>query len=321
MVTEYMLLLLVFAILLFGRIVSDIIHDQQRWFCFYEQRKMTFPNPKRVRIWQDIPAHYRALFSENEEIPYMIYLPGSSSVLFKRKEKLIVLSHNRLILYEGNPASVQEIYFDEILFIEHGKMLFSFWLTIVCESQTYTIRYNRGENDFFPVMDSIRLKSYQVEKQIFTPEDYQERKKINWLSNMHYKFMNTAKRSLLPGQRIVEALFQPSYTFQKNPYLQFMKHVYNPHLCMMTDNELILIQERKTIRTMTYDQYSVKKLFIPYQNIQSIHRKEDNNHETLQIILSLKGTLSLPLSFTKENERAQSFFKTLQQMMLTTTAN
>jgi hypothetical protein len=80
----------------------------------------------------------------------------------------------------------------------------------------------------------------------------------------------------------------------------------------MTDNELILIQERDEIQTITYDQYSVKKLFIPYQNIDAVEIIEDKNNDTLQLKLHIKDNISLSIFFMKENEKAQSFFNELQ---------
>jgi hypothetical protein len=187
MSVEYVLLLVVMAILLIGRIVSDRIQDQHRWFYFYEQQKMIAPTPRMIMIWQELPVLYQSVFPQQEHLPYMLYIPGSPSVLSPRKEVLIVLHDDRLTLYEGDPGSGQEIVFDDILFLEHGKMLFSFWLRIVCQHQTYTIQYNtKGDDAFAWMIKRIRLQSSQAAQPVVTPNDDRERTQLDWLANTHY---------------------------------------------------------------------------------------------------------------------------------------
>ena len=318
MVVEYTLLLVVMAILLVGRIVGDRMQIKQRWLCFYEQRRMVFPRPQVIKNWQDLPAQYKEVFSAQENMPYTLYLPGSTSIFFPRKDTLIVLYQNKLVLYEGNGASGTEIAFDQIQRVDHGKMIFSFWLNIFCNGQRYTIPYNAsGDRCFAPILPSLRLRSYQEEKHDVTQDDYLERKKLHWLSTMHYKFLYASQKSLLPGQRIVDVLFQPSYTLKKNMSIPFLSNttIYNPHLCILTEKELILLQERNPTRTATYDQYSVRRIFIPCHKIRNVELREDGNHEMVTLTLSLRDSTSLPLSFTKENEKAGAFVKALQERL------
>jgi hypothetical protein len=65
-----------------------------------------------------------------------------------------------------------------------------------------------------------------------------------------------------------------------------------------------------------YDQYSVKKLFIPYQSIDTVEIIEDDSSEIFQLQLHLKDNISLSIFFTKENEKAQSFFNGLQNQCI-----
>lgn len=313
MIAEIILLLAVMGILLVGRILSDRREDQQRWFCFFEQKKMIAPVPRRIVSQPELPAHYQAIFPQQGLMPYMLYIPGSSSVLSPRKDILLILYDDRLTLYEGNPPAVHEVAFDDILVLEHGRMLFSRWLSLICPHQTYRLRYHAsGDDDFARVINQIRFHSLQCTPPVFSHDQDPPRTR---LSSVHETFMKMARSNLLPEQRVVEACFQPTYKLKKKTAIHCLSttQVYTPHLSVMTENELILIQKREPIRTMTYDQYSTKILFIPYQQIRAVELLDDRKQAALQLTLSLKNQITLPLFWMRENEQAQSFSARLRE--------
>lgn len=318
MLAEYLLVVAVMGILLLGRILSDRIQDQQSWFCFYEQKKMSAPIPRRIMCQQELPIHYQAIFPQQEPLPFMVYIPGSSSVLSPRKEVFIILYDDRFTLYEGNSLSAQEVAFDDILLLEYGRMLFSRWLRMICQHQTYVIRYHvSDDDDFFWMIKKIRFQAYQQKQSVFTHDRDHQR---NRLLTPHSPFMSIAQSNLLPEQSIVDTCFQPAYMLKKNICGRFLSttRLYTPHLSVMTEHELILIQKREPIRTMVYDQYSTKILFIPYQHLQAMTLIQDEKTMVLQLKLSLSEQVSIPLFFMAGNEQVHSFFDTLQETIKNT---
>jgi hypothetical protein len=318
MVTAYCLLFIVMTVVLIGRLVSDKIQDRQQWFCFYEQRKITTPTPRRIKRWHELPVDYQAFFPQQENVPYTVYIPGSAAVLSPRKELLLVLHAEHLTLYAGQSTSGQELAFDQILYLEHAKMLFSFWLKIICEHQTYTIEYyTTGDDTFAPIIERIRLwLSSQAGQSVCPDDDVLESTPPNWLSNIPHIFMNKAKSRLLAGQPIVKALFQPSFLLKKKTPVPFLSttRIYSPHLSVLTAHELILIQKRTPIQTVTSDQYAVKSLFIPYQRIRTAVLTKQVP-DIFQIQLFLTDRISLPIFFATENTQTPAFFNKLQQVV------
>lgn len=316
MFAEYTLLAIVFVILFIGKIIADRQQELQRWFYYYEQKKITLPYPQSIHTWQEIPTSYQDAFLSTSTLPYMLFIPGSRSVLRRQLEKLIVLEHDRLVVYEGSLAAKKEFVFDELLYIDYEKMLSAFWLTLVGQRQTSTIRYlSREDTSFATILERLRRRSSQREHAPVPPD--LRYKKLDELSQAAYKFLRMARTSLLPEQTIVDAYFQPAYKDRKTLYggLLGKTVTYAPHLSVLTDTELIVIQESEPIRTITYNQYAAKQLFIPYRTLQEVRIKEDD--VTTQLVLSLNATHSVSLFFARENEHVHTFFKQVSQMIKT----
>jgi hypothetical protein len=134
-------------------------------------------------------------------------------MLRRRSEKLVVLDSEGLVVYEERAAAKQVFRFDEILVLEHEKMLSAFWLRLVCRD---------------------------------------------------------------------------------------------------TASELMLFQESDPIRTVTYNQYAVKAVFIPYRSIRQVQTTEDAMMRQLR--LRLQGTRTLSLAFDAENEAFPGLCQALARM-------
>jgi hypothetical protein len=314
MVVEYTLLAIVFVILFIGKIVADRQQELQRWFYYYEQKKITVPYPKPIHSWQEIPASYQDAFSPTSTLPAMIFIPGSRSVLRRRPEKLIVPEHDRLVVYEGSLAAKKEFPFEELLYIDHEKMLSAFWLTLVCQRQISTIRYlSKDDTCFSTILETLRRRSSQKEPSSATSDSRYN--KLEELSQASYKFLRMARTSLLPEQTIVDVYFQPAYKSKKTLYGGLLRKTvtYAPHLSVLTNTELIVIQESEPIRTITYNQYAGKQLFIPYRSLREVHMKEDD--ATTQLVFSLNATHSVSLCFARENAQIHTFFENISDMI------
>jgi hypothetical protein len=124
-----------------------------------------------------------------------------------------------------------------------------------------------------------------------------------------------ARASLLPEQIIVDVYFQPAYKSKKTLYGGLLRKTvtYAPHLSVLTDTELIVIQESEPIRTITHNQYAVKRLFIPYHSLREVHIKEED--DMVQLVFSLNATHSTSLCFARGNEQIHPFFENISNMV------
>ncbi len=312
MVVEYTLLLVVFVILLAGKLMADKQSDLRRWLYYYEQQKITAPYPEQIQSWQAIPPSYQNLFLPTDALPYMLFIPGSRSILRKRLEKLIVLEQDGLVLYEDGSTTKQEFPFDDILSVEHEKMLSAFWCTLVCRHKTTTIPYlSKDDTCFSAILKNLRVRSFHEAHSTSVSQDPSRSENIDDCLYKADRFGRIAKADLLPGQQIINACFQPVHQAKTNRYGGlFRKTVtYASHLAVLTDSEMIIVQESEPIRTAIYNQYAVKELFIPCRSIRQVQMEEKATTRTL--ILSLHGAQTVSLYVAHENEEFLAFFKDL----------
>jgi len=236
----------------------------------------------------------------------------------EQTEKLIALYDDKLMIHEKDHPSPREIGFNKILYIDLEECLLYAGLNIVYEKGLFKIEYHTQEDYYFlPVINSIRLRFSGTKNIVLPLKDYSKRQEADWYSNINYKFISVANKSMMLGQRLVDYLMQPTYVRRRNMLLNiiFIKITYNSHLCMLTDNELILIRKEKTVRDKAYIQYAGTTLFIPYYNITRIKITEDKSSSTLQLMLFLKYKVTMLISYARENENTKCFVKNLRQMI------
>jgi hypothetical protein len=72
-----------------------------------------------------------------------------------------------------------------------------------------------------------------------------ERAKFDYLSSLNFKFMNFARRALMPGERVVHILLQPWIRAKLLTILgrSFFRTISPAHLSILTDRELIMIRD------------------------------------------------------------------------------
>lgn len=312
------LLLIVFAILLAGRILVDRQHDLRRWFYYYEQQKITTPYPESIQSWESIPPAYQDIFLPTDALPYMLFIPGSRSILRKRSAKLVVLEPQGLVVYEESSTAKHEFPFDEILAIEHEKMLSAFWFTLICRHKATTIPYlSKDDGGFAAIIKNLRIRFRQRIPSAFESAETIRSKTQHDFPHGADTFGRIANAQCLPGQHVIMACFQPAYQAQENRYGGLVRKTitYARHLSVLTDSEVMIVQESEPIRTSTYNQYARKEVFIPYGSIQQVQVSEEVTARKLT--LSLQGTQTVSLYFAYANEAFPAFCENLTRLVAT----
>jgi hypothetical protein len=204
--------------------------------------------------------------------------PSYERFVHKTTEKLISdFGHSIYVLErKGDSFETQCYPVDEIIYIE-------FWTALLASSFTICGMTNQG------VHTSTTLKFNTVTDHLFTPilkrarsvaidsmgvDQGAEFAKFDCLEEVNFKFMNFAKRSLLEGESVIQFILQPD--IQKR-LLTFLKKIYYrtisaTHMSILTDRELIVIQEDVTQRKD--DRYGGVWDYIPLNKIVSLSLDE-----------------------------------------------
>jgi hypothetical protein len=97
---------------------------------------------------------------------------------------------------------------------------------------------------------------------------------------LNFKFMNYARRSILPGEKVLQSILQPAIRVQifKMLNLPFSRTITPAHITILTDKELITIQDEATKLWDKGVEYGGIWKYIPLNRITSasLGQREDN---------------------------------------------
>jgi hypothetical protein len=73
---------------------------------------------------------------------------------------------------------------------------------------------------------------------------------LGYLDKVNYKFKNYGQASILGSERIISSVFQPEFRYKDDGILGklFIRSISTAHLVILTDREVILVQEPKEYR-------------------------------------------------------------------------
>jgi hypothetical protein len=233
-----------------------------------------------INSYEEIPSGFQEVFPEPvTQFPYALLIPEEqlSSFHKKRDAKLVCLYEDRLVILEDirGKARSTDYPLDTITHLEHGRVLLESWLKISTPSESTTIMFNTVSDQFFtPVIEAIRANGSHLElqQQAEQVRHQQELSKLGYLWKINFKYFNLGRQSIIPGEKIVETVYQPDICL---PALNiFKKPVFSKsltgHLMILTDKELILIRESKKTKTPKENLYGGIFTYIPLHRIQHV---------------------------------------------------
>jgi hypothetical protein len=249
---------------------------------------------KLIESREDIPVvfitHFDNTFDGEQRFPLVIWTPALERFPRKTTEKLICDTRDALYIFEKNEDQIdltcygyRDLYGSEV-----GIVLLDSWLTIRGktsgdDASVSTIEFNTTSTRYFAtILDKLRPFPRTMDKmQIAAEKD-----KFNALSRTNFKFMNYGRESLVPGETVLQFLLQeeirqPIFTiFGKT----FYKTLSLTHLSIITDKELILIQDTGSGRETRASRYGGIWQYIPLHCIDSVSLSEVVNERlTLSI--------------------------------------
>jgi hypothetical protein len=208
-----------------------------------------------LKLGDPIPEAFRDFFesaiSSQSDFPYTVITPTYDGFIHRQVEKLICNSRHSVVVLENSGNTIQQQCYplDRISYVQLETHLLDssfriFGLTQDGTPASSTFRYNTVTDYLFlPFLKKIRHAAGDSSRSA----DLEELEKFDRWGQANPKFMNFAKRSLIPGECVIQAVLSPE--IRQNIIKIFGKTydiVVSPTLAaILTDQELIMIREEK----------------------------------------------------------------------------
>ncbi len=241
---------------------------------------------KVIESYEAVPAIYKTSFepqSADAQFPYTLLTPALTKAKGKTSEKLIYDADDAIHILEWSGGQVikKSYPYQTVNTVEMGSILLSSWLTIsgITSSgaaSVSTIDFNTATaRHFAPFVNKLRPSLQSVDETQLRVE----KEKLDYLSTLNFKLMNFGRSSLVRGETILQILLQPEIRKPMFALLGniFQKTISPAHLVILTDHELILIQDVLHGRNARQPQYGGIWHYIPLRSIRSLTCSETEN--------------------------------------------
>jgi hypothetical protein len=260
-------------------------------------------------------AACQAVLGGREPFPYLVLVPALLGTRHAATEKLLCELDGVFYIWEhtGRQVTTTAYPLQNICMLETGMVLLYSWLTVSgVNSQgaatSTVIPYNTATGRHLaPFIDKMRPAPKPVE-----PKARQaELAKLSSLMQADFKFMNYARESLLPGAQALQAVWQP--LIRQNSFevdgKAFSRMVTLAHLALLTDQEVILIEDDEYSSETRGVRYGGIWQYIPRRQITAVSLTEPANElVTLSLTLAC-GQRRLDRIFTAANLPALEAFR------------
>jgi hypothetical protein len=278
-----------------------------------EQTKLSWA--KEITTYDEVPEVHRgsfeALTGDESGFPYAVLTPSYAGFITRAKQKVVCCLDGKIcVLEEGRGDLASTCYpVGDISYVELGSVLLHSWIKIrgLTEGGVLTsseFRFNSVTDYLFtPIVEGIRPAADNSEGIDLSLE----RSKFNHLRHSSHKLMSYAKRSLLPGGQVAHFILQPEVRVEVFRLLgnSFFRTLCTPHLSILTDRELILIQDGDGKRWGGRASYGSAKYggvwsYIPLDKITSISTA-DAQDDLLTMSIHLPGDERIERLFSVSN--------------------
>ena len=273
--------------------------------------------PVQVKRPDQIPDSFCEVLDERfgAKWPYSIYIPPSKWDAEGKRPKVFSMVEDGIMYFEDVKTEVKEVFYPykNILYVEIGRMLLSSWMTIHgMVDGTYrqsTISYNTVRDDLFdPIIEKIRA---QISPEASVLED-QNGERLSDLKQLDLKFLNYTKQSLLPGEKIVNIIYQPKIQEASGKLMKALPE--HTHAVVLTDNELILIKEDNHKYKNVHSNYGVVKDFIPLDHITKLTTDLLDSSLTMHVEVDEKDKLDRVFS-EDQSDRVNQLISKFKRFM------
>ena len=240
---------------------------------------------RSIASYADLPVPYRRFFEPLEEagapFPLVVVTPSYEGFLHRETEKLVCSTSDEVMVLEkrGNKLDVYRYPISRIHCVEVSSVLLDARIKILgferdsrVPSST-TIRFNAVTDFLFtPIVTRIRASAQARKAAPGAGSDPFD----EW-GRRNFKFMNYARRSLMGGESVIRAVFQPEIRVRVvSAFGRTYRRTISPtHATILTDSELVTIRE--TQYKGDRERYGGVWNYLPLDRIErlSVTREED----------------------------------------------
>ncbi len=259
---------------------------------------------KVIKSFDDLPEAYKStvleLLTDGQGFPYAVFAPPVSGSRFYPTEKLVLWVDETLYILTQQTDQIDITGYSNqaISHLETGSILLYSWftvsgITIEGESKESTVAYNTATHRHIqPFLN--RIRSFPVNSARLQAEQIE----FDYLAPLNFKFFNFARNSLKGNEKVITSLWQPAISHSVFPlFKQAFKRLITPaHLTILTDQEIIFIEDDTRSIDTKGKRYGGIWRYIPLGNILSMSVIERNDG-LLSFLFKLKADISIERIF------------------------
>lgn len=206
---------------------------------------------RRIKSPVEAPSVFRPFLEKltttvSSELPYTVFAPADRFGRKRTNPKILCLREERFTIMEATRDGLiaSEFPYAAVDTVEIGYILLSAWFKIsgVNENEPFSalFEYNTvADRIYRPAAESVRAAAAEISWESMNVPPLNT-SLFDDLINRDYKYMNFAKMSLIPGEEVLDYVYQPEVRARK----AWRTRILLPAgILILTGHELILIQE------------------------------------------------------------------------------
>ena len=269
---------------------------------------------KVIESYVAVPEIYKdackIILGGGQPFPYVVLAPAINGIKHRATEKLLCEVNDVLYLWESIGGKIISTAYPlkSICTVEVGSILLYSWFTIsgmtsdgITSSSVIPFNTATGRH-LFPFINKMRPMSEDVDEANWQAE----LAKFDYLASANFKFMNFARNSLIRGEKVIHIVWQPQ--IRRHIFTLFGQSFYRTtalaHLALLTDKELILIEDAEYNAENRGVRYGGIFQYIPLQHIAAIALTDAADSLTTLSLTLACGNQRLDKIFAASNKQA-----------------
>jgi len=272
---------------------------------------------KAVESYDKVPEIYKDFFKtllgDTSVFPYAVLTPTFEGFIRRDNEKLIFSLGSKIyVLERARDKLTSTCYpFEAISYIEVGAILLNSWIKIRGVASngiltSCTLKFNSVTDYLFtPILEKIRTATHTVGD----TDPSSERAKFDYLVHLNFKFMNYARRSIVPGEKVIHTILQPEIRAKILMLFgrSWFRTISTSHLVILTDRQLIIIKDENPGGWGDNTRYGGIWNYIPLDKIASVSLAEKGDN-LLALSIHLPQNDQIDSLFSVSNKQEVELF-------------
>ncbi len=258
---------------------------------------------KQVNGVDEVPETFQEIAKDkiNSSV-YVLYVPRQGSLTVNDREALVIMSDSGIFVAENAEGNLTTIDhpFDGIDYLEYGAILLKSWVKVFSEHGMSDVQFNSVSYDLVkPLIDKVRTlskKSKSVAKDASFDAQLQ---KFGAIDRNDLKFKSYCEEGLMAGDIVRQFAYQGPSLYARKEFLgvDLLTSFVAPHAAIVTDDELILMDEEVVFKRTNRPTYGMVFKYIALDKLEGIQlEKLENNFESVVVRLRHGGSISRCIS-------------------------